>query len=372
MAVTPHPDSRRLTAHGLDLKAVLEEMKQREKDLGGDFENYPPELVTKLEGIGKVLTLVADIHLLYKEPLGSWALTMHVLKFVASIFFSRGNEEHGFPLGGGENGKSFLLYVIDRLLGGYACGVQAGMYSQPVPSPKTPNPDWLALMGRKAFLGGEKGGETKVDAGTFKALRDPTNSIDLRGLWEGTVKFQSAGRLILPDNAKIEFKGGIDGGVRRSTLAWPHPWTFKTVVDDATHQQQSREIKSKAYVDPLVPGLLLFLMEVDNVWGSDWISGQIVPQPVAVKDACRSLLTCRLESNLEDFLEGFCFTTEDIAEAATPAKIMARMRQVDAELRAEKELELLLRGKWHFVSPQNRHRIKVARESKLFIGLQGL
>ena len=351
---------------------MLQEIKKREKDLGDDFENYPPELVTKLEGIGKVLTLVADINLLYKEPLGSWALTMHVLKFVASLFFSRGNEEHGFPLGGGENGKSFLLYVIDRLLGGYACGVQAGMYSQPVPSSRTPNPDWLALMGKKAFLGGEKGGDTKLDAGTFKALRDPTNPVELRGLWEGNVKFKSAGRLILPDNAKIEFKGGIDGGVRRSTLAWPHPWTFKTVVDDATCQQQSREIKSKAYVDPLVPGLLLFLMEVDSVWGRDWISGQIVPQPVAVKEASRSFLHCRLESNLEDFLEGFCFTTEDMSLAATPAKIMARMRQVDAELRAEKELEQLLRGKWHFVSPQNRHRIKVARESKLFIGLNEL
>jgi hypothetical protein len=357
-------------SNGVDLQDVLKDIQKREKTLGADFERYPQPLLDKLNAIGEILPLIKDIHILYKEPLGSWAITMHVLKFVASVFFSRGNEEHGFPLGGGDNGKSFLLYVLDRLLGGYACGVQAGMYSQPVPSPKTPNPEWLALMGKKVFLGGEKGGETKIDAGTFKALRDPTNTIELRGLWEGTVKFKSAGRLILPDNSKVEFKGGIDGGVRRSTLAWPHPWTFRTKVDDPSYQQQSREIKNKEYVDPLIPGLLLFLMEVDNVWGAEWISGQIQPQPHLVKEASCSLLTGRLDSNLEDFFEAFCCLTNDMNEGVTPAKLMAMMRSCDNELRGERELEALLRAKWYFVSPQNRHRIRPSRESKQFIALQ--
>ncbi len=96
------------------------------------------------------------------------------------------------------------------------------------------------------------------------------------------MKFKSAGRLIIPDNNKVEFKGGVDGGVRRSTLAWPHPWTFVKVPQPGLMQKVARDIKNTTYVDSIMPGLLLLLIEVDNVWGADWISGQILPQPECV------------------------------------------------------------------------------------------
>ena len=135
----------------------------------------------------------------------------------------------------------------------------------------------------QAFLAGEKGCDLVMDAGTFKALRDPTNVIELRGLWEGTVKFRSAGRFICPENDKVNFKGGVDGGVRRSTLAWPHPWTFTTASKLQPGEKLARAIKNTAYVKPIIPGLLLVLIEIDNVWGADWTSGQILPRPECVK-----------------------------------------------------------------------------------------
>ena len=83
----------------------------------------------------------------------------------------------------------------------------------------------------------------------------------------------------------MTFKGGVDGGVRRSTLAWPHPWTFTTSTDLQPGEKTARDIKTASYVNTLIPGLLLVLIEIDNVWGADWTSGQILPQPSCVKQA---------------------------------------------------------------------------------------
>ena len=209
-----------------------------------------------------------------------------------------------------------------------------------------------------------------LDAGTFKALRDPTNVIELRGLWEGTVKFRSAGRFICPENDKVNFKGGVDGGVRRSTLAWPHPWTFTTASKLQPGEKLARNIKNVAYVKPIIPGLLLVLIEIDKVWGADWTSGQILPRPECVKQAVQELLMQRYDSNIEDFLEVHCELVKDFADASTPGQIMARMRQEDPELNNEKDLEGVLRRKLHFVSPQNRHRIKPSRKADVFIKLK--
>ena len=178
----PFPDAaiadlrEKLVAANLDLGAIFKSLHVREEL--ASWEQFPADTIAKLEQVCKILVGVGDVHELYAP---SWPLTLHVMKFIASLFFSRGNEENGFPLGEGMNGKSWLMFMLDKLLGEYACCVQAGLYSQPVPSTRTPSPDWLSLMGKKAFLGGEKGCDLKIDAGTFKALRDPTNVVELRG-----------------------------------------------------------------------------------------------------------------------------------------------------------------------------------------------
>ena len=61
----------------------------------------------------------------------------------------------------------------------------------------------------------------------------------------------------------------MDGGVKRSTLAWPHPHVFVKTPQAGTNQKQSRNIKTTEYVTAIVPGLLWLLIEVDNVWGKD-------------------------------------------------------------------------------------------------------
>jgi hypothetical protein len=185
---------QKLADKSVDLRDLLLRMKAREMMPDWSMSPVTPGIASDFKVVCSVIQALSDIHDLYEPDV---LLTMHVIKFLASLFFSRGNEEHAIPLGEGENGKSWLMFVVEALLGDYACGIQAGVYGQPVPSPKAPNPDWLALKGRKAFLGGEKGSELKLDAGTYKALRDPTNVIELRGLCEGNVKFRSAGNSFL-------------------------------------------------------------------------------------------------------------------------------------------------------------------------------
>ena len=139
----------RLLAADIDIKAVFNRLRDRERAILIDWQVLPADLTASLDGIASIIQGVADVHALY-EP--NWLLTIHVLKFVASLFFSRGNEENAFPMGGGNNGKSWLMFVIEQLLGQYACSVQAGLYGKPVPSCAGTNTDWLALVGRKAIL----------------------------------------------------------------------------------------------------------------------------------------------------------------------------------------------------------------------------
>jgi hypothetical protein len=324
-------------------------MKGREGLPG--WEAVPDETKAALAKVCEIIQALYDINELY-EP--NWALTMHVMKFLASILFSRSNEEHGVPLGGGENGKSWLMFVLERLLGEYACGIQAGVYGKPVPSTEKPNPDWLALMGRKVFLGGEKGAGIKVDAGTWKALRDPTNVIELRGLWEGNVKFRSAGRMIIPDNNRIEFVGGVDGGVRRSTLAWPHPYVFTTTPTE-DFEKLARPIKTVAYVHELLPGLFYVLSIIDEVWSGDWISGQIKPMPEVVREATKQLLMGVHESNFADFTDEYCDLVADRKVASTPGPACASSTLNSNQRRTWR------RSREAFVSPKNLHRVRLTR-----------
>ncbi len=79
----------------------------------------------------------------------------------------------------------------------------------------------------------------------------------------------------------------------------------------------------------------------------------------------------KLDSNIDDFFAEYCDTVADVATASTPAAIMRRMKDVDQELKNERELEQRLRARWHFVSPKNRHRIKLNRSAVEYIVLRG-
>ena len=78
----------------------------------------------------------------------------------------------------------------------------------------------------------------------------------------------------------------------------------------------------------------------------------------------------KLDSNIDDFVTEHCVFTAKLAEGSTPAQLMQRMKYVDDELKAVKDLEGRLRQKWHFVSPQNRHRVKLNRLTSEYMKLR--
>ena len=154
--------------------------------------------------------------------------------------------------------------------------------------------------------------------------------------------------------------GGVDGGVKRSTLAWPHPYVFTTTPTE-DFEKPARPIKTVAYGNELLPGLVYVLSIIDEVWSGDWISGQIKPMPEVVREATKQLLMGVHESNFADFTDEYCDLVADPKVASTPAQILARMRIVDPELKSEKNLETIARGIWYFVSPKNLHRVRLTR-----------
>jgi hypothetical protein len=285
------------------MDADLETTFQRVRALEAfpTWEEFPPGLKDRLRRAADVLGYLGDCQDMFDD----WPLTLHVNKFLTSLVFSRGNEEHAFLCGDGNNGKSWLLYALENVMGDYATGVQAGLFSQPTPSSNQCRLDWLELIGRKVFLAGERGVDTHIDAGTFKALRDPTNAIDIRGLYEGVIKFRSAGRMLFPTNDKVTFKGVIDTGVKRSVLAWPHRFEF---VEHPTQelQRKSRDIKNVRYVRSIRAGMLHLFTEIDKVWGASWTTGPILPRPMLVVTASAEICTGSLDSVVDDFVSSAC------------------------------------------------------------------
>ena len=65
----------------------------------------------------------------------------------------------------------------------------------------------------RAYMVGEKGSKLQMDPGTFKALREPSATIDVRGLYGGIIKLKPLGKLICPENSRTGWVGGLDGGV---------------------------------------------------------------------------------------------------------------------------------------------------------------
>ena len=100
------------------------------------------------------------------------------------------------------------------------------MASKPPPSAASPELSWLNLKGKRTYMVGEKGSRLQRDPGTFKALREPSATIDVRGLYGGGVNLKPLGKLICPENSKTGWVGGLDGGVRRSLTAWEHKFQF--------------------------------------------------------------------------------------------------------------------------------------------------
>jgi hypothetical protein len=132
----------------------------------------------------------------------------------------------------------------------------------------------------------------------------------------------------------------------------------------------ARDIKTKEYCDSIIPGLLLVFIEIDNVFSKDWICGQILPHPAAVTESIAGMLTQRLDSNLEQFLEMHCEETSDYKLGSTPSELIAKMKMHDYAFQQERDLESLLSARWVFVKPKNLHRVKTTRNSKMYIKLK--
>ena len=184
------------------------------------------------------------------------------------------------------------------------------------------------------FLGGEKGSDCYIDAGSFKALRDPTNEVDLRGLWESVVKFRSMGRMLLPENTKLQFKGPIDGGIRRSVLAWPHERTFVKAPRAELNEALSRDIKNMDYVTKFLPSMWLLLIDFDQVWGKSWTADPIMPRPACVVEATSAMLGSPVESALHDWLKAHGAVVPDPKQGSTLATILKSMTANSDELAA--------------------------------------
>ena len=159
------------------------------------------------------------------------------------------------------------------MLGEYATSVTMKMLSSPPPTTERPHLDWLALKGKRAYIVGEKGSQLKIDPGSFKALREPQQTIKVRGLWAGEVEMSCIGKLVVPENTRTEFAGGLDGGVRRSVLCWHHLFQFVMHPQPGTDQRQKRDIMNQDYVAGQRAGFWALVMAFDEVWGPALTAG---------------------------------------------------------------------------------------------------
>ena len=142
----------RLAIQGLDLRAILEEVKAYEAQLVvGDYVRLPATLEDKLHQVANTegMELLKIIYAMFE----SWPVTIYRGgKLLAGGGIAVPFEVFVHDRGGdGNNGKTVLQTITSFLAGGYYATISDSMLEKRPPHPSQPDAALFALIGRRLF-----------------------------------------------------------------------------------------------------------------------------------------------------------------------------------------------------------------------------
>jgi len=148
---------KELQQKGINLGKTLRDVRQYEASLGSamKYEKLPQKLADELDKIRAFpeFVLLDIVWKIFEDwPL---CLSRGGKVFAAAVFAEEVTTfvvDHGYT---GQNGKTFLMRIMEVLIGDYADQAKQSMLTQPPPKPGSPAPDLLALRGKRALCAPE-------------------------------------------------------------------------------------------------------------------------------------------------------------------------------------------------------------------------
>ena len=159
---------------------------------------------------------------------------------------------------------------MEVMMGSYAQQPRMEMLSKEAPAPGQPAPDLIALRGSRALLIPEIETEVTIKSSWMKKLPDASVVWRARNLYSNVEHvFNLVLVLYISCNARLRFSV-IDGGLLRRALVFPFDLTFDA---NPRHEYQrpalSEDIKSEAFLTPLLPGYFYLLTVASQVLFKD-------------------------------------------------------------------------------------------------------
>ena len=228
----------------------------------------------------------------------------------------------------GNNGKTFLQAVMEQTFGDYATQIKETMLTRPPPSASSPDPALLKLKGSRGLGTPEVEATLKIQSAWLKKLADPSTQWAARAPHDvrDTI-FQLFSMFFVSTNCKIAFSK-VDGGIVRRAICVPYEFHFCSSPQQP-HERPAHpeDIKSKAWLQPRIPGWLYFLMAVNRVIfeGSN-MQPRLMPWPKAVQVATEKAMASEHVESVKIYINEYLQTVTSAAEATTKTKLLKQLR----------------------------------------------
>ena len=311
----------RLTAQGIDLQNVLEEVKAYEAQLViGDYDHLPAAIQEKLNKVANTegMELLKIIYDMFEN----WPVTLYRGgKVLAGGLFAVPFEIFVHDRGDdGNNGKTVLQTITAALAGGYFAAIADGMLEKRPPHPSQPDAALFALIGRRLFGSPEVEDDIKVQSAWVKKLADPATVWAAREPHAtARIDFRLAALFAVSTNAKLHFTR-MDGGVQRRGVGCSFPFIFKNNPTPNTNQRQQADwnLKDQKLLKQRLPGLYLLVETIFKVFyaeGYHKVPSDTVP--AAIKEASVELRQEELHALMKELCEELFEKTDDKKVALT-------------------------------------------------------
>jgi hypothetical protein len=238
---------------------VFDRIAQFEAEHPDGVPEYPADVVNALEHLAKQpeFALLRNVHECFAHPDHGWVVTVwRCLKLLAACFWAAPIERFVNDEGSGANGKSFVVAIMEELLGSYTHQIKESMVTRPPPGPESPQPALLDLRGRRVLLAPEIEGSLRIQSAWVKRLCDPGVTWLGRELYgRKEIAFRLRTLFVVCTNQKLRFST-LDGGIGRRAISVSYPFQFVGGVPGADEKKLDNTLKSSAYLREKSPGLL--------------------------------------------------------------------------------------------------------------------
>jgi hypothetical protein len=164
------------TKFGSATAEVFDRIVQFEAAYPDGVPEYPAAVVDALKHLAEQseFALLRNVHECFAHPDHGWVVTVwRCIKLLAACFWAAPIERFVNDEGSGANGKSFVVAIMEELVGSYTHQIKESMVTRPPPGPESPQPALLDLRGRPVVLAPEIEGSLRIQSAWVKRLCDP-------------------------------------------------------------------------------------------------------------------------------------------------------------------------------------------------------